>query len=298
MSEEENRQKELYDTYWLPMEEGFGKDEERFNKFIFHYLTMEEKKVKKDGLYEKFKQHMQNQDKEKILANLGRHARHYCCIIGLRQDNETILQKVFSELKEIEPEQTYPFLLKCYDCYKDSTIPFTKEDFEKIIRLTISYTIRISICEGGTQGLNKHFASLTHEIKNFIDFSKDEPQEKTLYEYIDLEFATFHGQKRFPNNKRFAQDLQTRDIYNSNITSYILEKLENHSHPGSFNYKDAKFTIEHILPQKPSDSWKEDLQKWGEDSHHLLENYLHTLGNLTLADKNAELSNKSFAKKN
>ena len=291
MSEEEKRQKELYDTYWLPMEEGFNKDEAIFERFIFHYLTMEEKKVKKDGLYEKFKQHMQNQDKEKILANLGRHARHYCCIIGLRQDNETILQKVFSELKEIEPEQTYPFLLKCYDYYKDSSIPFTKEDFEKIIHLTISYTIRISICGGGTQGLNKHFASLTHRIKEFKD------GEKTLCEYIDSEFANFHGQKRFPNNKRFAQDLQTRDIYNSNITSYILEKLENHSYPGSFNYKDAKFTIEHIMPQKLSDSWKEDFQKWDEDSHYLLENYLHTLGNLTLADKNAELSNKSFEEK-
>ena len=288
MSEKEERQKELYD---MPMEEGFNKDEAIFERFIFHYLTMEEKKVKKDGLYEKFKQHMQNQDKEKILANLGRHARHYCCIIGLRQDNETILQKVFSELKEIEPEQTYPFLLKCYDYYKDSSIPFTKEDFEKIIRLTISYTIRISICGGGTQGLNKHFASLTHRIKEFKD------GEKNLCEYIDSEFANFHGQKRFPNNKRFAQDLQTRDIYNSNITSYILEKLENHSYPGSFNYKDAKFTIEHIMPQKLSDSWKEDFQKWGEDSHYLLENYLHTLGNLTLADKNAELSNKSFEKK-
>ena len=298
MSEKEERQKELYDTYWLPIQGGFSKDEAHFNKFIFHYLTMEEGEVKESEVYEKFKQHMQDQDKEKILANLGRHARHYCYIIGLRQDSETILQKVFSELKQIKPEQTYPFLLKCYDYYEDSNISFTKEDFVKIIHLTISYTIRISICEGGTHGLNKLFASLTHKIKEFIGYSKDKLQEKPLYEYIDSEFATFHGQKRFPNNKRFAQALQTSNIYKSKFTQYLLEKLENHSHPGSFNYKDAKFTIEHIMPQNPNDSWKEDLQKWEEDSDYLYETYLHTLGNLTLADENAKLSNKSFEEKN
>ena len=297
MSEEEKRQKELYDTYWLPMEEGFGKDEARFNKFIFHYLTMEEGEVKESEVYEKFKQHMQDQNKEKLLANLKKHATHYCHITGLQPEQESSLREAFQELGHVQAEQAYPLLLKCYDCYKDSSIPFTKEDFEKIVHLTISYTIRISLCEGGTQGLNKHFASLTHEIKNFIDFSKDEPQEKTLYEYIDSEFATFHGQKRFPNNKRFTQALQTCNIYKSKFTQYLLEKLENHSYPGSFNYKDAKFTIEHIMPQKLSDSWKEDFQKWGEDSHHLLENYLHTLGNLTLADENTKLSNNSFEEK-
>ena len=293
MSEEEKRQKELYDTYWLPMEEGFGKNEARFNKFMFHYLTMEEGEVKESEVYEKFKQHMQDQNKEKLLANLKKHATHYCHITGAQPEQESSLREAFQELGHVQTEQAYPLLLKCYDCYKDSTTPFTKEDFEKIIHLTISYTIRISLCEGGTQGLNKHFASLTHKIKEFIE--KDE--EKNLYEYIDSEFATFHGQKSFPNNKRFTQALQTCNIYKSKFTQYLLEKLENHSYPGSFNYKDAKFTIEHIMPQKLSDSWKEDFQKWGEDSHHLLENYLHTLGNLTLADENTKLSNNSFEEK-
>ena len=291
MSEEEERQKELYDTYWLPMEEGFGKNEARFNKFMFHYLTMEEGEVKESEVYEKFKQHMQDQDKEKLLANLKKHATHYCRIIGLQPEQESSLREAFQELGHVQAEQAYPLLLKCYDCYKDSTTPFTKEDFAKIIHLTISYTIRISLCEGGTQGLNKHFASLTHRIKEFKD------GEKTLCEYIDSEFATFHGQKRFPDDGRFAQALQTCNIYKSKFTQYLLEKLENHGYRGSFNYKkDGKFTIEHIMPQNLN-NWKEDLQKWEQDSDYLYETYLHTLGNLTLVDENAKLSNKPFEEK-
>ena len=53
-------------------------------------------------------------------------------------------------------------------------------------------------------------------------------------------------------------------------------------------------TIEHILPQKLSDLWKDDLGENWQDTHDL---YLHTLGNLTLTAYNAELSNDSFEEK-
>ena len=294
MSEEEKRQKELYDTYWLPMEEGFGKNEARFNKFMFHYLTMEEGEVKESEVYEKFKQHMQDQNKEKLLANLKKHATHYCHITGLQPEQESSLREAFQELGHVQAEQAYPLLLKCYDCYKDSSISFAKEDFVKIIRLTINYIFRLSICGMGTYGLNKIFIDLIEQTNIFIASLEEESQESTLYERIDSGFACIHGQKRFPDDEQFAQALQTREIYNPKTTQYLLEKLENHSHKGSLNYKDAKYTIEHIMPQNLSESWKKDL---GDNYQQVHESYLHTLGNLTLADENAKLSNKSFEEK-
>ena len=296
MSEEEKRQKELYDTYWLPMEEGFGKNEARFNKFMFHYLTMEEGEVKESEVYEKFKQHMQDQDKDKdkILANLKRHAMHYCHITGLQPEQESSLREAFQELGHVQAEQAYPLLLKCYDCYKDSSIPFAKEDFEKIIRLTINYIFRLSICGMGTYGLNKIFIDLIEQINIFIASLEEESQEKTLYEFIDTGFASIHGQKQFPDDERFSKALQTHDIYNPKTTQYLLEKLENHGYKGSLNYKDAKYTIEHIMPQTLTPEWIKDL---GDNYQQVHESYLHTLGNLTLVDENAKLSNKPFEEK-
>ena len=297
MSEEEKRQKELYDTYWLPMEEGFGKNEARFNKFMFHYLTMEEGEVKESEVYEKFKQHMQDQNKEKLLANLKKHAMHYCHITGAQPEQESSLREAFQELGHVQAEQAYPLLLKCYDYYKDSSISFAKEDFVKIIRLTINYIFRLSICGMGTHGLGERFIELIKKINIFIASAETERQEKTFYECIDAGFASTHGQKQFPDDERFAQALQTRNIYNPKTTQYLLGKLENHGYKGSLNYKDAKYTIEHIMPQNLDDRWKEDLQKWGENGGYLYENYLHTLGNLTLVDENAKLSNKPFEEK-
>ena len=294
MSEEEKRQKELYDTYWLPMEEGFGKDEARFNKFIFHYLTMEEGEVKESEVYEKFKQHMQDQNKEKLLANLKKHATHYCHITGLQPEQESSLRDAFQELGHVQAEQAYPLLLKCYDCYKDSSISFAKEDFVKIIRLTINYIFRLSICGMGTHGLGERFIELIKKINIFIASAETERQEKTFYECIDAGFASTHGQKQFPDDERFAQALQTRNIYNPKTTQYLLGKLENHGYKGSLNYKDAKYTIEHIMPQTLTPEWIKDL---GDNYQQVHETYRHTLGNLTLVDENAKLSNKPFEEK-
>ncbi len=56
------------------------------------------------------------------------------------------------------------------------------------------------------------------------------------------------------------------------------------------------YTIEHILPQneKLSTEWREAL---GEDWQDVQQQYLHTLGNLTLTGYNSEYSDHPFATK-
>jgi Protein of unknown function DUF262/Protein of unknown function (DUF1524) len=56
----------------------------------------------------------------------------------------------------------------------------------------------------------------------------------------------------------------------------------------------ASLTIEHVMPQTLSDSWKDHLGTAWEEDH---EQFLHTLGNLTLTNYNAELSNAPYGEK-
>jgi len=54
-------------------------------------------------------------------------------------------------------------------------------------------------------------------------------------------------------------------------------------------------TIEHIFPQNPDTKWKIEL---GNDDYEFIrENYLNTIGNLTLSGNNGKLGNKSFLDK-
>lgn len=66
----------------------------------------------------------------------------------------------------------------------------------------------------------------------------------------------------------------------------------------SFGHKEKvsfeNLTIEHIMPQRLNEWWKNHLGEDYEITHELL---LHSLGNLTLTAYNSELSNDSFINK-
>ena len=55
-----------------------------------------------------------------------------------------------------------------------------------------------------------------------------------------------------------------------------------------------KCTIEHVMPQKITDAWRDEL---GVNYTEVHEKLLHTFGNLTLSAYNAELSNQAFSDK-
>ena len=58
---------------------------------------------------------------------------------------------------------------------------------------------------------------------------------------------------------------------------------------------DDEITIEHIFPQSPDQIWRDEL---GEEAcKNIQEQYLHTIGNLTLIGNNGTLGNKSFREK-
>jgi alkylated DNA nucleotide flippase Atl1 len=62
----------------------------------------------------------------------------------------------------------------------------------------------------------------------------------------------------------------------------------------------SSMSIEHVLPQKPSEAvWKEfsPLVSDGSDEVELYDELVHNLGNLTLTNYNGELSNKPFSQK-
>lgn len=74
---------------------------------------------------------------------------------------------------------------------------------------------------------------------------------------------------------------------------FILQAIED-----SFSHKEfisnENLTIEHIMPQTLTKTWKQSLGEEWEHTHTL---YVHNIGNLTLTAYNSELSNKNFDEK-
>ncbi|MBE6054297.1 MAG: HNH endonuclease, partial [Clostridium sartagoforme] len=79
---------------------------------------------------------------------------------------------------------------------------------------------------------------------------------------------------------------------------YLLEQLENYDNNEKVDIEnlinDKILSIEHIMPQSLSPSWKSSL---GENYMDIHSKYIGTIGNLTLTGYNSSLGNKPFLEK-
>ena len=82
-------------------------------------------------------------------------------------------------------------------------------------------------------------------------------------------------------------------MYNFNRRNYLIRKLENYERSGE-PIKVLDYTIEHVMPQKLTEAWQQEL---GEDFQRIHEVWLHKVGNLTLTGYNRNYSNRTFKEK-
>lgn len=172
-------------------------------------------------------------------------------------------------------------LIEVYDDYHNGII--TKGEFIEILRLTENYVFRRAVCSIPTNSLNKTFSTLSRDIDkdNYLESFKGIMKNKDSY-------------RRFPSDEEFKRELRGRDLYHFRNIKYLLRKLENYETKEPLNIEN--YTIEHIMPQNEnlSPEWRDALGDRWEEVH---EEYLHTLGNLTLTGYNPELSDRPFIEK-
>ncbi len=268
--------------------ENFNKDKKEkqsFDYFVRHYLTIKNEGniPNLDKIYESFKEYKQNQNinTQDLLVDLQRYA-HFYCAMAFKKEEDKELYAIFENLKALDCEVAYPFLLELYRDYEENIL--SKNDFLEILKLIENYILRRAVCGIPTNALNKVFASF---IKNI----KKEQYLESVKAYFNLQ----KGNAIFPNDKVFNEALIHKDIYTRfKKKTYLFDKLENFDRKEKIDINE--YTFEHIMPQNINNSreWQNEL---GENWQEIHEKYLHTLGNLTLTGYNSEYSNKSFREK-
>lgn len=285
MGQPPHEQDKLYSNYWRPMEQGFGQQgyTDYFDWFMRDFLTSQNNSgriCKINEVYEAFKNyHKSGVSNEKLLIDVFTYAQYYISI-HLGKDKDPELKALWAELRTLDVSVSYPFLMRVYNDYEKAVI--NKDEFIIIIRATISYVVRRSICDIPTNSLNKTFATF---------YSKIKPQN--YVKSILAEYVIKDSYRSFPTDDEFAEKFATKAIYNMRIKNYILECLENHDHKEPISILRDGYTIEHIMPQNPDlkSEWKIML---GDNWKELQKSYLHTIGNLTLTGYNSELSDSPF----
>ena len=290
-----DEQETLYKNYWLKIEELLRSN--NVENFLIQYLITKRRtdtvmKTKKQrlssrNLYVVFKNYFKEfGNTEACLKDLFRYAKFFRRLLfddDTKVEKLSALDKKFYELAYLLDAGNSPIILMyLLDRYEQNH--FDEATFISFVDALISLTFRAKIC--GNTGITSQFAG---NVIARLD------RENPLDDHTFWQVITFgKGRYSFPTDKDFQAALVTNKLYEtikSHGCKYLLYSLERAARAKELPaYSSA--TVEHILPQKLSNVWKQYLRDRNDSSAH--EIYLHTLGNLTLTAYNSELSNGDF----
>lgn len=286
MTVEPSKQSQLYTDYWHPMEKDLGMESgntTEFENFFNYYLTAVLKKQLIGDYYEQFKDYYTDEisvgtETETIVKQIRQYSKFYK---RWKEPATGPIDRALAKVHKTGQFKITPVVLTIMAYLEENSL--TEEDAIDILTIMESYWMRRTICALPTNTAGPVCLSM---LKSLDYPDKLVSFKKTIK---NLTWA-----QRMPKDDEIINTLKTLKIYslNSSRTKNILDTLENNNRKEYVPTKE--YTIEHIMPQTLSDSWKAEL---GKDYETIHDTYLHTLGNLTLTGYNSEYQNKRFSEK-
>ncbi|WQT57108.1 DUF262 domain-containing protein [Helicobacter pylori] len=290
MGENSDRQKHLYETYWVPLEDWLG--ERDLNDFIITYLRIyfeDRLKESEREVYYALKAHHRDNfsdDIQGLMSDMREYGRIYQIFLDRdhyflgRGDSQQLanLRLRIKDLVKIKFGVAKPFILRCARDFEEGKLDY--ENFYEILQILISYFVRRSVCGDSTPTLTRVLYSLYRQLENV---SAD-----ALKRYLGKSV----GQAAFPNDDKIKAAFLVRNAYAANqVCKFILleiEKLSNAEPP-----KEENLEVEHFYPKTPTQEWRDRVG----DYFTFEQDYLNNFGNLTLSGQNQKLGNKPYEAK-
>jgi hypothetical protein len=216
-------------------------------------------------------------------------------IVPDHEKNESTLTTSLNDLYRVGGAPSHILLIYLLVNKEDA---LTDEQLAKIIDVIVKFIVRRHLTDTPpTRDLPRHFITI-------IELIKDMDNGELIYAAIRKSLITISV-----SNQEFKERLN-RNLYDENagLTRFLLCKIEEseQTRENSIDLwaRDDKkrfvFTVEHIFPQGDNipEQWISDIAEGDSDKAKLIqEEYVHTLGNLTLSGYNSKLGNMSFEKK-
>ena len=279
--EEQNR---IYKEIWIPIENNCkvsdGSEITSYvSDFIRDYLTLKTEKISsKPKVFETFKAYYEKENDEK-LEDMKKYSEAYSYIIKPSLEKDKDIQRELDYLKSLDKTVINTFLIGILKDYKDNILE--KDELVNMLILLQSYLWRRYITEKPTNALNKIFQGMYGKISRAGNYYEN---------LVDILMA-----EDFPTDEELESALKLKNVYkDKEKLNYVFKKLENYNHNELIDFENEKITIEHIFPQKPNKTWKEN---YSDNELEQMISFKDTISNLTLTGSNSNLSNKAFHEK-
>ena len=289
------KQDEYYNKYWKELERLISTDSKKLESYFrFFLIAKRQATVKKSDIYRVFTEWFASTEKEIGVEGIFKEVVHYarCHNAVYAQpitELDAVLRKPIEEFRHILSDMPAPLLMEYMSLSKRTDTngnPFiSTAQLADIITVLNSFLMRRALCDLDTSSISNYFPTLLKET--LVDCNGDFSNIVVVFKK-DLVNRNKGNAMEMPDDKKLEERILNANMYNLRTwLTIFLCKLESEDNPAPVDF--SKLSIEHLMPQKPTQEWCDAL-KTDADTY---EQNLHRLGNLTLAARpdNSKMSN-------
>ncbi|MCS6943480.1 MAG: DUF262 domain-containing HNH endonuclease family protein [Geminocystis sp.] len=278
----------VYDKYWSKIEYEI-RDE--LTDFLRLFLTKQGLQTKRNEFYFQVKSQVhkrkcQEEGVRLYIEEIYRFAEYYRKFITPNEEDDKEISRCLERIGKLRISSVYSLLLNCYDYRQKGLIG--KEEFVKVCQLLENFLIRRFVCQIDTRELSDLFPSTCKQINTMVE--ENQLGGGVLLKLLIDKFS----ERKYPTDASFRESLYGRGIYKHNkkdTVMLILASIEEYINP-EITIKFDNLRVEHIVPEKPDDWWRDYL---GQNELDRVRVWINSLGNLTILEDNIGLKLSPFA---
>jgi len=234
---------------------------ERFPEFLRYYLSLQHSRVRRERLFKLVRESVKNaQQAFDLLDQLEDNSSLF---VALSNPNDEFWRDTpenrpyIRELNLFRVKQVYPALLAAYQ-------KFAAEDFTRLLKLAALISFRYSV----VSSLNPNELEALYNTVAISITQGSITSPRQVFEALRSVYVS---------DEKFQQDFSLLSIstrgHKKKLVQYILHKFEVDA--SGMNVNEDSFSIEHILPESPSEDWRQNF------TDAQIEEMVYRLGNLT-----------------
>ena len=287
-------QDKYYANYWKKIEDNVSSDSKDLEMFFRMYLAIKMYVlVPKNGVYRNFVDYVESTEipTDALFKSLLEYAKIFNAVS--QADLESLnkdLRKPLTDFRKVNSDIPLSVVMEFFRIYQAELIDATS--LGQTIETINAFMVRRSICDMDSQNISKLFPTTLKKVLETC--SGDYSNLVAIFNQELVGNNADTSGSYMPTDAQMHDMLINASVYKRPALRIVLDRLELNDNPAPVDL--SKLSIEHLMPQTPTEEWLEELDT---DEETYMAN-LHRLGNLTLAAKadNSKMSNLKWDFKN
>jgi alkylated DNA nucleotide flippase Atl1 len=285
----------IYETYWLPLQRRLTNDQ--LEQLMWLQLVLDgDERVRRQDMYGAQQHRLQTEGEsedavEQYIKELYRRSAHLQRLLDpTNHEQDAKIREYLVRLRQWRGATAFPAIMLLFDRLERRET--TPSEVVRALSYIESFLVRRLICQVPTNNLNRIFQAVPAQL----------PADQPVAD--GLRWLLSGTRRSWPTDEELRQAVREKPFYwqgRPEQQRLVLQRLEeSFEHPEPVDFTNAALTIEHIMPQTPTQEWLQILAEDAtpdESPMDLHERTVQTLGNLTLTGENARLSNHPFDRK-